>query len=332
MWHVLLEGFLLGLSLGTTCLVTCLPIYLPYLTSEDNSLKRSLLKVLEISAGRFVPYLLFGALTGWLGAFIPPESRILFTGISYLLLSAFLVLNSLRTHREGKSCQASGLLRLTKSPFLLGVITGISFCPSFLMALTRSVDLGGVFNGVILFLGFFFGTSLYLFPLALGGLLTVIGQVKLVARYLSLLIAVWFVWQGGTHLYQVWQESQKTVINPSTADFQAQLYFPPVDSSYAQALADSLTRIYQTKPVVHYTTRLDFPALPQARDKAILFIASPGLATPVDEDSLKTTHHVLVLPGYPIPRIVNFLKTYNFKVKKGNGFHWTFTITDKPTK
>ena len=104
--------------------------------AERKDLLKSLAKLMEISAGRFVAYILFGALAGYFGSNIEPLSRDVFTGVSYILLSVFLLLNVFRTHREGKSCRMPRWAAMSKSAFLLGLFTGINFCPSFLIALS----------------------------------------------------------------------------------------------------------------------------------------------------------------------------------------------------
>ena len=86
MIKTLIEGTILGLTTGTACLVTCSPIYLPYLISEDRKLSKGIIAVLEISAGRFVSYLAFGAIAGYTGAQIASVNRELFTSIAYILL------------------------------------------------------------------------------------------------------------------------------------------------------------------------------------------------------------------------------------------------------
>jgi sulfite exporter TauE/SafE len=322
-WKTLLEGFLLGLSTGTICLLTCAPIYLPYLVSEDRSLRKSFYKVLEISAGRFFAYLLFGALAGWLGSFLPQQQRTLFTGISYILLSVFLVLNVVRTSRSEKHCKIPMWTKLTNSAFLLGIFTGVNFCPSFLIALTKSVDLGGVFSGVMLFLGFFFGTTLFLLPLAFSGLLTALKSIKVVARYISLLIAVWFIWQGGVNLHKAWKDSQAVIINPASEQFTAFVLTSPQDSLYANALADSLDLIYPERPKVLKYEALQTGQMYFNPTQSIIYIMASLWKESYQED-LEHYNYVIIPAGFSIPQAVNFLKTYNFKVSKEKGFHWSF--------
>jgi sulfite exporter TauE/SafE len=323
MLKTLIEGFLLGLSTGSICLLTCTPIYLPYLVSEERSLKKSFLKILEISGGRFFAYLIFGAAAGYLGSFMPHQQRTLFTGISYILLSIFLTLNALRTHKAEKHCKIPVWTKFTNSAFMLGIVTGIHFCPSFLIALTKSVDLGGPLGGALLFLGFFAGTTIFLIPLAFSGLLTVIGSVKTAARFASVLIAIWFFWQGGVNIYKAWQDKQAVVISPMEAKFKAFIITSPQDSLYAKALSDSLSKVYPEPPKVIIYTVLNPQALYFSPDFTVLYITASLWKTQYEKDLAKN-NYVIIPAGFSIPQAINFLKTYDFKVKKDVGFHWSF--------
>jgi len=313
----------LGLSTGTICLLTCSPIYLPYLISEDRSLKKSFYKVMEISGGRFFAYLLFGAMAGWLGSFVPQQQRILFTGISYILLSFFLVLNVMRTHKADKKCKVPAWFKFTQSGFLLGIFTGINFCPSFLIALTKSVDLGGAVSGMLLFLGFFVGTTLYLLPMTFTALLTVIGPVKKVARYASILIAIWFIWQGGVNLHKAWKNSQATIINPVDVKYTAFVFTAPQDSLYANALADSLNLIYPERPKVLQYNELEPGQMYFNPAYSIIYVTASLWKADYEKD-LDRYNYVVIPAGFSIPQAINFLKSYSFKVSKDKGFHWQF--------
>ncbi|MFB3845402.1 MAG: sulfite exporter TauE/SafE family protein [Candidatus Cloacimonadaceae bacterium] len=329
LWATLSEGFLLGLSTGTVCLLTCAPIYLPYLISEDRSLKNGFYKVLEISAGRFFAYLFFGALAGWLGSFLPQKERTLFTGISYILLSIFLILNALRTSRAEKQCHVPKSVKFTNSAFLLGIITGVNFCPSFLIALTKAIDLGGAFSGIMLFFGFFIGTTLFLLPLAFGSLLTFLPRVKQIARWISVLIAVLFIWQGGVNLHKSWQETKAIIVNPASGQFTAYIMTLPQDSLYANALADSLATVYFERPKVLKYTELQTGQMYFNPACTIVFITAPLWKESYTKD-LDRYNYVIIPVGYSIPQAVNFLQTYSFKVNKKQGFHWTFQPAKTP--
>ena len=152
MIRYLAQGFMLGLTLGVSCLSLCGPIYAPYLMMKQSDWWGSVLNLLKIIAGRFITYLLFGMGAGMLGQRIGMVNRSLFTPIAYILLSIILLLYAFRTHRHTKGCLPARWSRFAESPFLLGIITGINFCPGFLIALTKAVELSGPVSGALFFM------------------------------------------------------------------------------------------------------------------------------------------------------------------------------------
>ena len=68
--NFIVEGTLLGLTLGTTCLVTCAPVYGSLILSKENSVSSGVRTVIIISLGRFISYAVFGLLTGFAGSFM----------------------------------------------------------------------------------------------------------------------------------------------------------------------------------------------------------------------------------------------------------------------
>ncbi|MFL7807625.1 MAG: sulfite exporter TauE/SafE family protein, partial [Anaerolineae bacterium] len=59
-----MQGFLLGLANGTTCLTFCAPVLVPYLLGEGKGVRKNLLTLLQFLIGRLGGYMLFG-LAAW---------------------------------------------------------------------------------------------------------------------------------------------------------------------------------------------------------------------------------------------------------------------------
>ncbi|MFC1887600.1 sulfite exporter TauE/SafE family protein [Candidatus Cloacimonadota bacterium] len=196
----LLNGWFLGIATGTTCLSTCVPIYIPYLLTEERTGKQSFLIILEITIGRFLSYAGFGAIFGFIGSSIPVEARQIFTSIAYILLSIYLVVTFFRIRRHKQNCTTLKWMKLTKSPLLLGMITGVSFCPAFLIAISNAVDVSGALAGMTLFIGFFFGTSIFLLPLTFLGALSKLSNLRKIALIASIVVAGYFTYKGITGL------------------------------------------------------------------------------------------------------------------------------------
>jgi len=153
---------------------------------------QSLWVTLKLNAGRFIAYAIFGALMGMLGGVIPVTIRIPLTYSGYILFSAYLLLSVVRVRKTCKSCQTGKFLKITKSPFLLGILTGFSICPAFLIALTSALKTSGPLSGMMLFIGFFVGTTAYMLPFALFGLLTTKDWITRAARMIAVVVVLYF--------------------------------------------------------------------------------------------------------------------------------------------
>lgn len=196
----LISGWALGLATGTTCLGTCAPIYIPYLIAEKRSGKQSFFIILKITLGRFLSYIAFGAAFGFIGSKIPYASREIFTGLAYILLSIYLVASVFRIRKHSDNCKNMKLLNLTKNPFFLGILTGVSFCPAFLIAVSNAIDISGIMGGATLFVGFFLGTTIFILPMTFLGALSNSTKIRKIAQIASIIIAVFFIYKGTTSL------------------------------------------------------------------------------------------------------------------------------------
>ena len=323
MIKVLLEGFFLGISTGSLCLMTCSPIYLPYIMTSDRKLSRSLLAIGEISIGRFISYLTFGALAGFAGANINAIDRNLFGAIANILLSIYLVLTVVRTHRSDKKCHVPRIAAITKSGILLGILTGINFCPAFLIALSEAMNLGGVISGILLFGGFFFGTTLYLIPLAFASLLTQIHKMKYIARILSLIVAAWFIGKGAIGLYEHFQPQpvfEGRIIDVLAPKSKVAVLSSDEHLTYFQALRDSV----DGKILSNVSFFKQDQSLPDSlMELNYIFLIDDSL--PLTKD-LENEDHILIEADYDIGFMLNWLKKYTFRTEKA--FSWEFNTKE----
>jgi sulfite exporter TauE/SafE len=208
----LTEGFLLGIATGHICLAMCGPVYLPFLMQKDRNLRQSVFIILEISAGRFIAYALFGLAAGFVGAQISAINRTYFTISAYVLFSIFLLISAFRTSRCEGGCATTKWNKFAEWPIMLGLLTGINFCPSFLIALTKAVDLSGPVAGAFLFIAFFGGTSLFLIPLAFFGILGQQLLLRKLARIAAVLVSIWFIGQAVHSVWGLYQEHKQDAV------------------------------------------------------------------------------------------------------------------------
>jgi len=187
-----MRGFLLGLSMGTACLLTCGPIYVSYLMQRSGKGFRLALKdILGILVGRFIGYSIFGSLAGLIGVKVAIRTRPVVVAVAYLLSAAFLVITCFSTWHGNARCGLPRFMRLTGQPVVLGLVTGINFCPPFFVAFTEAVISSGALVGMMFFVSFFFGTSSLMTLLFIFGGLPGKSISRTVGVFASLVVAAW---------------------------------------------------------------------------------------------------------------------------------------------
>lgn len=157
----------LGFSTSLSCALTCLPAHLPFSVTADG--RRDWGRVGMLLAGRLAAYLVMGALAGALGGAFSSDvvSRLSAIAIVPLSILLFLRASGLFT-REIRICGVLHRLgERVRSPLVAGFLLGINICYPFLIAIAAAAASGGALGGMVVFSGFFLGTSAFLAPLFL---------------------------------------------------------------------------------------------------------------------------------------------------------------------
>ena len=191
---MIIKGLLLGLSTGIFCLSWCIPIYTPLLLSSKRSKKEIWLGFIKFSLGRLIAYAIFGMIVGFLGNLLtsPFVSKIISWAI--IILAVLMIVYALGlTVSKTKLCR---LCKKTKILFWAGFLTGINICPPFLLAITSGLKTGEVISGILYFLAFFIGTTIYLIPFTLLGYFTKLKLLNQIATYSALLVGIIFLIYG----------------------------------------------------------------------------------------------------------------------------------------
>ena len=257
----------------------------------------------------------FGAIAGFLGANIASVERDLFTSIAYILLSFFLIFSAVRSHKKSQNCNISKLLKITKSGFILGILTGINFCPAFLIALSKAIDLAGIFNGIFLFLGFFIGTTLFLVPLGLINVMSKIKMMKKIARIASIAVAIWFIYTGVTNLIN-WKQHQIHIENSRIVDvfdpnLNVIIVYSEENKNYYKALHDSV----KTKKNRVFLRKLYALSKNEVKsDTNSVYILDKSLEKE-NIDYILKKDYIIVEKEYPIDQLVNYLNRFVFKAE-----------------
>lgn len=196
MTRLIVEGWLLGISTGPYCLGACAPFMVPYLFASGGRGWRDNLSILgKFLLGRFLAYLLFGAVVGWIGGMVRPhltqQLSQLALGITAALMIVYAAANS--APHWGPCAWIARRLPAVRMPVVLGLLIGINVCPPFLVAVARLMQVGGAVSGAVFFLGFFAGTSLYTLPLLSVSPLTRQARFQRIGLLSAILVGGWFL-------------------------------------------------------------------------------------------------------------------------------------------
>ncbi|MBN1661404.1 MAG: sulfite exporter TauE/SafE family protein [Anaerolineae bacterium] len=199
-----MEGFLLGLANGTSCLALCAPVLIPFLLSEGQGIGHNLATLGKFLGGRLLGYLLFSLLAWAVGGLLVQAGgfQALLIGGTYIGLSVLLLLAMFRQKRpSGGGCAVSeAQARLHCWPALIplgmGLMAGLKVCPPLLLAFTGAASRGSLGGSLLFFATFFVGTSLYFLPLPLLGAFHRLPDLRIVGRFAAAIVAVYYLASG----------------------------------------------------------------------------------------------------------------------------------------
>lgn len=199
MIRIILEGLMLGLSSGIYCVGACLVFFAPYLLIEGRQkVFENLGQITLFMSGRFIAYVAFALIIGFIGAAYQVIFTNRFSNICLIIASLLMLIYSLsRSFKDPGFC--APLIRrfsLMRMPFYLGLFTGLNPCPPFLVGVARLLTLNNIAAGAVLFVAFFLGTSVYMIPLLFISYLNRSQRFKQVGIMVALLSSVWFLFTG----------------------------------------------------------------------------------------------------------------------------------------
>ncbi len=199
------EGFLLGLSNGVSCLAYCAPAVVPFLLGEGKAVLPNFRITFEFLAGRLLGYLLFAVLAWQVNRslLLRVGDPHLFIGPAYVLFSVLLMFYAFFRNRA--SCAGGrwrGLRDLCGTKFAAvlpvsaGFVTGLSLCPPLLLAFTGAAERPDLPGCMFFFFSFFLGTSIFLLPLPFLGFLRGSPAPRIVGRMAAGLIGLYYFYTG----------------------------------------------------------------------------------------------------------------------------------------
>jgi sulfite exporter TauE/SafE len=198
-----MQGFLLGLANGVTCLSNCAPVVVPLLLAEGQEVKKNFWILSYFLGGRLCGYLLF-SVAAWATNRVILESighRSLVFGVTYIVLSGMMLFlglspNALFCPGSWKGMRARLLKKPALFPAGMGLLTGASPCVPLLLAFTGAAAAGSLSGSLFFFLTFFLGTAFYFIPFPLMGIFSNFMALRTVGKYALAIIAIYYLYSG----------------------------------------------------------------------------------------------------------------------------------------
>jgi len=198
-----MQGFLLGLANGTSCLAFCAPALIPFFMHEGQDVRQNLVALFKFLGGRMGGYLLIGLLAWGAGSLLSGAAgyQRLLIGIAYVGLAALLLVAVLRKKAPAGACAFEGArARLSRWPALLpvgmGFLAGLKICPPLLLAFTGAASAGSLAGSLVFFLAFFLGTSVYFIPIPFLGVFRRVSALQIVGQFAAVIVAVYYLFAG----------------------------------------------------------------------------------------------------------------------------------------
>lgn len=201
-----MQGFLLGLANGATCLAYCAPVLVPYLLSEGKSTRQNMSILCQFLTGRLLGYLLFAVAAWFASSYVAtlPINQELLLGMVYTILAAVMYTHS-RATRPTTSCATHSLKGLTNRvtakypammPLLMGFLTGLNLCPPFLLVFTDAISTQTISQSMLYFFTFFLGTTIYFLPTPFLGILRHFPPLKSIGKMAAILMSAYYLYTG----------------------------------------------------------------------------------------------------------------------------------------
>lgn len=173
---------------------------------SERSMGKSVFLTAQFLLGRLAGYLLF-AILAWMTQQVLLKDfhyHSLFYGAAYLLLAVTLFIFGFR---KPKTVCAGSMLhnRITSGldgenrpwmPLSIGFLTGLNFCPPFLLAFTGAAGTGSLWGSLFFFATFFLGTSIYFIPAPFLGMFGRNPVWRQIGRWAALIVGVYYLYLG----------------------------------------------------------------------------------------------------------------------------------------
>lgn len=185
------EGLLIGLGAGTSCLATCGPLVLSVIMRNSPSTGKSYIYLAKFMCGRLLAYTAIGCILMGISSIIKmPEAvgtySLLLLGL-LMLLNAFVKLPSYCLKGVGFKAKVRKAMPKLLLP-TLGFVSALNICPSMIAVTGVTLNASSFIDGLLTFILFFAGSSLFMVPLPLVSLVNNKQAIATIGKFASIIV------------------------------------------------------------------------------------------------------------------------------------------------
>lgn len=167
------------------------------MVAEERTGKKDAGVILKFIFGRFLGYVIFGAAVGLIGEKFYGDTMNFAMSAAMVVLSIASILYGLGLLNAGRFRFCAAVKAQAGSfPLLMGFLMGFNICPPFLLSVFYVATLASVWKGMVYFIFFFIGTSLYFLPLFFLGFLNRLKEFQLIGRISAIIVGALFFIYG----------------------------------------------------------------------------------------------------------------------------------------
>lgn len=206
---IVIEGLLIGLSIGAYCIGFCLPILTPHVMIGHRGVKSGFKASLLFCLGRLIAYLPLGLLLGIVGSVVIEEILPTYSAVGLSILGFFVIIYAIFTSIEEVNLKRffpslCPVFEGSKSSFVLGFAAALIPCFPLIAVIARALIEASVLHSVVLLISFWLGTSVYL--IIIGVLSSIVGvslelrigmkRIRRICGYSMMIVGLLFMVEG----------------------------------------------------------------------------------------------------------------------------------------
>lgn len=195
----MIEGLLIGLSVGASCLASCGPLVVSVIMKNTPTTKGAYAYLGKFLFGRLMAYMVIALIVGMLHGtewqtrnFIATTTMLV--GLM-MIANGFMKLPTYCAKGRGVKSLVRQYVPQIYVP-VLGFISALNACPPVVAAATSAASKDSMAEGLLTFMMFFIGSSLYMLPLPFVSVAKDKDALQTIGRFASLIVGVVMVVKG----------------------------------------------------------------------------------------------------------------------------------------